>query len=100
MKEWIYLGIITGEQREIKGKIYYQLEQKNKFSVGDEVEIMKPDGQNIVATVQDMTDEDGNHIDSCPHPKQIFYADFGVELKPYDMIRFTGSCILPEESIR
>ena len=88
VKEWIYLGIITDAHRTQDGRTYYRLEQKNKFSVGDEVEIMKPSGENITATVKDMTDEAGAHIDSCPHPKQIFYADFGVLLEPYDMIRF------------
>ena len=88
VKEWIYLGIIGEEKREIDGSVYYRLEQKNKFSVGDEVEIMKPSGETIVTTVKDMTDAEGNPIESCPHPKQIFYTDFGVSLTPYDMIRF------------
>ena len=88
VKEWIYLGIIGEEKREIDGSVYYRLEQKNKFSVGEEVEIMKPSGETIVTTVKDMTDEEGNPIESCPHPKQVFYADFGVSLTPYDMIRF------------
>ncbi|MBR7075438.1 MAG: U32 family peptidase C-terminal domain-containing protein, partial [Lachnospiraceae bacterium] len=88
VKEWIYLGIIGEEKREINGDVYYKLEQKNKFSVGDEVEIMKPSGETIIAAVKDMIDEEGNHIESCPHPKQIFYADFGVSLNAYDMIRF------------
>ena len=88
VKEWIYLGIIGEEKREMNGDVYYKLEQKNKFSVGDEVEIMTPSGETIIAAVKDMTDEEGNHIESCPHPKQIFYADFGVSLTAYDMIRF------------
>ena len=88
VKEWIYLGIIGEEKREENGGVYYRLEQKNKFSVGDEVEIMKPTGETIVTTVRDMKDETGSHLESCPHPKQIFYADFGVRLAPYDMIRF------------
>ncbi len=88
IKEWVFLGMIGTEKKEDKGKIYYRLEQKNKFSVGDEVEIMKPDGKNIKAVVKDMTDEKGTPIDSCPHAKQIFYADFGMALSAYDLIRF------------
>ena len=88
IKEWIYLGTIGEEKKEVNGNTYYRLEQKNKFSVGDEVEIMQPDGTNLVVTVKDMLDEEGNHIASCPHAKQIFYADFGVVLNPYDIIRF------------
>ena len=88
IKEWIYLGTIGEEKKEVNGNTYYRLEQKNKFSVGDEVEIMQPDGTNLVVTVKDMLDEEENHIASCPHAKQIFYADFGVVLNPYDIIRF------------
>ena len=88
VKEWIYLGIIGEEKREQNGATFYRLEQKNKFSVGDEVEIMKPYGENIVTTVKNMMDTEGNPIESCPHPKQIFYADFGTELAAYDIIRF------------
>ncbi len=88
VKEWVFLGMINGEFREIDGKKYYQLSQKNKFCVGDTVEIMKPNGDNIKAQVKDMVDEDGAHMDSCPHPKQIFYVDLGCEAEAFDILRF------------
>ena len=88
VKEWVFLGMINGEFREIDGKKYYQLLQKNKFCVGDTVEIMKPNGDNIKAQVKDMVDEDGAHMDSCPHPKQIFYVDLGCEAEAFDILRF------------
>lgn len=87
VKEWIFLGIAGTETRKKEGRNLYRLEQKNKFCVGDKVEIMKPDGRNIEATVRYMEDEEGNPIESCPHPKQIFYADFGMDLEEYDIIR-------------
>ena len=49
---------------------------------------MKPSGQNIKAFVKDMVDSDGNHIDSCPHPKQVFYVNVDMDLEPYDIMRF------------
>lgn len=88
VKEWIFLGMISGEYWEIDGRKYYQLSQKNKFCVGDTVEIMKPNGDNIKAQVKDMVDEDGAHMDSCPHPKQIFYVDLGCEVEAFDILRF------------
>ena len=42
LKEYTYLGIV-GEQNE---EGLYRIEQRNKFSVGEEIEIMKPDGEN------------------------------------------------------
>lgn len=48
-----------------------RIEQRNKFSVGDAIEIMKPDGTDIPVRVLAMYDEDGNPVESCPHPKQV-----------------------------
>ena len=67
------------------------LEQKNKFCVGDTVEVMKPDGRNITAEVLDMLDEEHHPISSCPHPRQLFYVDLGTELETYDIIRANRS---------
>ncbi len=53
VKEYTYLGIV-GEQDE-QGR--YAIEQRNKFSVGEEIEVMKPDGDNIAVTVKGIWDE-------------------------------------------
>jgi len=65
----------------------YRIEQRNKFSVGEEIEIMKPNGENIVVTVKRMVDEKGQEMESCPHPQQVFYVDLGVELDEFDILR-------------
>lgn len=87
VKESVYLGMI---ERMEQGKGVFT--QKNKFSVGEEIEVMKPDGRNITATVDAMYDEKGNAIDSCPHPKQTISLSLcsegkAVELEPFDIIR-------------
>ena len=46
VKEYTYLGIV-GEICDGRCKI----EQRNKFSVGETIEIMKPDGENVEVTV-------------------------------------------------
>ena len=93
VKEWVFLGTVDENAAYLaqNGHIYYRLEQKNKFCKGDKVEIMKPDGTNLNVSVLDMLDEDYNTIASCPHPKQIFYADFGTRLNSYDIIRMKSS---------
>lgn len=70
VKEYTYLGII-GACREDG---LYCIEQRNKFSVGEEIEVMKPDGQNLVVTVAAVFDEDGNAMESAPHPKQKLWV--------------------------
>ena len=83
IKAYTYLGLI-GENR---GDGYYALEQRNKFSVGEEIEIMKPDGTDLTVVVRGMTDKEGQPMESCPHPKQKIYVDLGVELSPFDLLR-------------
>ena len=65
----------------------YRMEQRNKFSVGDEIEVMKPNGDNVPVTVQRLVDEKGEEMQSCPHPQQIFYVDLGIELDEFDILR-------------
>lgn len=83
IKEYTYLGIV-GDCNE---EGLYRIEQRNKFSVGEQIEVMKPDGRNIPVTVKRILDEDGNEMESAPHPKQVLYIDLGQELEMYDILR-------------
>ena len=83
LKEYTYLGIV-GEQNE---EGLYRIEQRKKFSVGEEIEIMKPDGENLTVTVKRIVDEDGADMESAPHPKQVLYIDLGHPLEKYDILR-------------
>lgn len=83
VKNYTYLG--TAE--EVREDGCCRIEQKNKFSVGEQIEIMKPDGRNVLVTVKGITDEDGNTMESAPHPKQVLWVDLGSEVSPYDILR-------------
>lgn len=83
IKEYTYLGIV-GEQN---AQGLYHIEQRNKFSVGETIEVMRPNGDNILVTVKRITDERGVDMESAPHPKQQLYIDLGVKLEQYDILR-------------
>ena len=83
IKEYTYLGIV-GEQN---AQGLYHIEQRNKFSVGETIEVMRPNGDNILVTVKRITDERGVDMESAPHPKQQLYIDLGVKLEQYDVSR-------------
>lgn len=83
IKAYTYLGLISDRREDG----FYGLEQRNKFSVGETIEVMKPDGRNEEVTVRSMTDEEGLPLESCPHPKQKIYVDLGIELSPFDLLR-------------
>lgn len=82
IKEYTYLGIVDTDS---EGRFF--IEQRNKFSVGEEIEVMKPDGTNLNVTVKSISDENGNPMESAPHPKQLLYIDLGVKLDKYDILR-------------
>ncbi len=87
IKEYTYLGIVG----EVKDGLC-RIEQRNKFTVGEEIEIMKPDGRNISARVVRIVNEDGEEQESAPHPKQVLYVDLetkqgNADVAVYDILR-------------
>ena len=82
INEYIYLGIVD----EVKDGLA-RIEQRNKFCVGDVIEIMKPDGQNVEVTVEGMFTEDGEAVDSAPHPKQVLWLKLSQMPAAYDLLR-------------
>ncbi len=82
VKEYTYLGIVGGEKDGM-----CRIEQRNKFSVGETIEIMKPDGRNIEVTVRRIVDEDGCQQESAPHPKQVLYVELSESAEMYDILR-------------
>ncbi len=86
VKGCVYLGMIERVMPDGTG----WFEQKNKFSVGDQVEIMKPSGENVRTTVLAMYDEAGTAIESCPHPSVPVRIQMECRLEPFDIIRGEG----------
>lgn len=86
VKGYVYLGMIERVMEDGTG----WFEQKNKFSVGDQVEIMKPSGENVLTTVLAMYDEAGTAVDSCPHPSVPVRIQTECRLEPFDIIRREG----------
>ena len=93
--------MIDGKPREL-----VRFEQKNKFSVGDVIEIMKPDGRDIEIKVLDMYHVcDGGNFEkevteridicgeecmpakSCPHAGEMVWAEFSVTPEKGDILR-------------
>ena len=83
VKKYTYLGIVN----QVTEDGYAQMEQRNKFCVGDEVEIMKPDGKDVVVKVVAMRDEWGKEMESCPHPQQKIEVLFSETPEAMDLIR-------------
>ena len=78
LRNCTYLGMI--EEVDAKGRC--RLEQKNKFSVGETIEMMKPDGRNVAALVTQICDLDGNSQESAPHARQMIWVRFESQDAP------------------
>lgn len=89
VNEYIYLGIVEQTADGLA-----QITQRNKFCVGDVIEVMKPEGENVQVKVAGLYDEAMQPVDSAPHPQQKLYVEledvqYGkrVEAAQYDLLR-------------
>ena len=87
ISEYVYLGTIE----EVLPDGSCRITQRNKFSVGDDVELMRPDGQNVPVRVLDMKTEDGERVESCPHPQQVLLLTLSEPGSQYDLLRVKKS---------
>ena len=83
INEYVYLGI--AEEITEDGKV--RIEQKNKFCVGDVIEIMKPDGRNVETKVKAIFDDKGVSVESAPHPQQVLFLQLSETCEKYDLLR-------------
>lgn len=84
VNEYIYLGMIE-EAKPEKGLV--RITQRNKFCVGDTIEIMKPSGYNVEVKVEEMFDGEGNAVESAPHPQQEIWLRLSVMPDVQDILR-------------
>ena len=83
VNEYVYLGIVGSVDERGRARI----EQRNKFCVGDEIEIMKPSGVNVPVKVLHMYNEEGEEVESCPHSKQLIDLELSQVPAQFDILR-------------
>lgn len=82
VSEYIYLGTVESSEGNVA-----HIEQKNKFSVGEEIEIMKPDGSNVLTKVLSIKNEDGEEQESAPHSRQQLFVTLDKSASTNDILR-------------
>lgn len=83
VKNYTYLGTVE----QVRQDGVCRIQQKNKFSVGETLEVMKPDGRNLETRVRSITDGEGRPMESAPHPRQELYVELDVPVEVYDILR-------------
>lgn len=84
IREYDFIGMIKQNSDECNCAI---VEQRNKFSVGEVIEVMPAKGNSFSMKVETMWNEQGEKILSAPHPQQILKVQFDRPVKEFDMMR-------------
>ena len=101
-----YLGNVTGDAHNYHGDVHAHSQeflglvesydestgrcvftQRNKFSVGDTIEIIRAGGAGFTQVVTHMYNENGAEITSAPHPQQIIQLKVDAPVAQYDLVR-------------
>lgn len=83
-REYDFLGIVQSYDAETK---LATIEQRNKMSVGDEIEIMGPDYVQVDQVIGYMENERGYEIQDAPHAQQIIKMRMEAPVEPYYILR-------------
>ncbi len=84
-RDYSFVGVVR-EYDEETG--YAVVEQRNKMSVGEEIEIFGPDIEFFAQDITEMYDNaSGEPIESAPHPQQIIKMKMAQPVKPNYILR-------------
>lgn len=84
VREKSYIGVVESYDPTSRRATVIQ---RNKISVGETAEVISPGTVGRRLTVTDLRDENGEPIDSAPHPKMRFSLPLSFEVSAGDIIR-------------
>lgn len=91
VNESVYLGIVEDVKRPAQDEpaegCRVRIRQRNKFCVGDRIEVMRPDGENRSVIVHAIHTEEGGNVESAPHPLQVLWVSLSGKADQYDLLR-------------
>lgn len=67
-REYSFIGVVRSYDPDTKMAV---VEQRNKMTVGEEIEVFGPYTDYFSQKLEVLLDEEGNPIESAPHPQQI-----------------------------
>ena len=85
IREYDFIGMVQEDWDAESG--YAVIEQRNKFSVGEEIEAMPAKGDSYSMIVTELINENGESVESAPHPQEILKMKFDRPVHKFDMLR-------------
>ena len=83
-REYSFVGLVKEYNEETGMAI---VEQRNKMSIGEEIEVFGPYTDFFAQNLEEMYDEEMQPIESAPHPQQILHIKMAHPVKPGFMLR-------------
>ena len=84
-REYSFVGLVKDYDQETG---FALVEQRNKMSVGEEIEIFGPDMDYYAQSISEMYDaETGEKLESAPHPQQLLRMKMDRPVKANYMLR-------------
>lgn len=81
-RDYSFIGVVLGQEGE-----YTTVEQRNKFSVGDRIEIFGPRTPYTEDTVEEILNEEGDPMESAPHPQQFLRVKLSKTYPEHFLLR-------------
>lgn len=83
-RDYTFIGIVK-EYDEKTG--IAKIEQRNKMSLGDQIEVFGPDMPFFRQEIKEICDDKGEPIESAPHPQQTVYMPMVKKVAPNYILR-------------
>ena len=83
-RDYTFTGMVKSYDPETG---YAIVEQRNKMVIGDEIEVFGPGTDFFVQQLTEMYNEEGEPIESAPHPQQILKIKMAKPVKENFMLR-------------
>lgn len=82
VRSWDFIGTVESWQDGVA-----HCTQRGKFSVGDTLEVLQPDGSVVTLNPAWIENADGQRVDATPHPMMQYTIPSETPLQPYSLLR-------------
>ena len=84
IREYDFVGLVTAYDNATG---MATIEQRNRFAVGEELEVVVPKGPFRIQKVISMKNAEGKEIEVAPHPQMTVYMLMERPVEPFSMLR-------------
>lgn len=84
IRSYDFIGVVLQYDKALK---VAKIEQRNKMTKGEEIEVLNPDGNYFVQKIEWLKNADGEPIESAPHPQMTVFMPMEKEVFPQSVLR-------------